>query len=260
MLFSIITVCFNSAKTIRQTFESILSQSCKDYEYWVIDGASTDGTVDIIREYEPRFEGRMHWLSEPDKGIYDAMNKGIRLSQGEYLNFMNSDDYFEPEALQKTKEVIQQAPGYGIYFGAIRELDANDDEIRITRNHPNRLKHLHGNIWHQGLFEKRELFPKYNYYSTNYRIVSDLEHFLKLYQGQESFYPLDFCVASFRRTGISSTKHMDERMQMYINLGLVDKTRYLKDQRRKRLNEKILHIVDKLLMVSCKILRFFRLR
>lgn len=260
MLFSIITVCFNSAKTIRQTFESVLSQSCKDYEYWVIDGASTDGTVDIIREYEPRFEGRMHWLSEPDKGIYDAMNKGIRLSKGEYLNFMNSDDFFEPEALQKTKEVILQAPGYGIYFGAIRELDAYDQEKRITRNHPNLLKNLHGVIWHQGLFEKRELFPKYNYFSTDYRIVSDLEHFIKLYQGHETFYPLDFCVASFRRTGISSTEHMDERMQMYINLGMVNKSQYLKTCQRKRFNDKLLRFIDKLLMIRYKILRFLRLR
>lgn len=77
MKISIITVTYNSARTVRDTMESMLRQSYADYEYIVVDGASKDNTVDIVREYEPRFEGRMRWISEPDKGIYDAMNKGL---------------------------------------------------------------------------------------------------------------------------------------------------------------------------------------
>ena len=77
---SIITVCFNSSKTIRRTLESVLQQSYSEIEYLIIDGASTDITVDIIKEYEPLFQGRMKWVSEKDDGIYDAMNKGIRMA------------------------------------------------------------------------------------------------------------------------------------------------------------------------------------
>ena len=82
MKISIITVTYNSARTVRDTMESVLRQSYADFEYIVVDGASKDNTVDIIREYEPRFEGRMRWISEPDKGIYDAMNKGIAMATG----------------------------------------------------------------------------------------------------------------------------------------------------------------------------------
>src|ERR1035437_5678500 len=94
MKISIITVSYNSSRTIRETIESVLSQSYPDIEYFVIDGNSTDNTVAIIKEIEPKFEGRMRWLSEPDKGLYDAMNKGIELSTGDIIGFLNSDDVY----------------------------------------------------------------------------------------------------------------------------------------------------------------------
>ena len=87
MKISVITATYNSAATLRNTMESILRQGYTDYEYIVVDGASKDATVDIIREYEPRFEGRMRWVSEPDKGIYDAMNKGIAMATGDAVGF-----------------------------------------------------------------------------------------------------------------------------------------------------------------------------
>ena len=83
MVISIITVTYNSAATLRDTLESVLRQQYKDYEYIVVDGASTDGTIDMLRAYEPRFEGRMRWVSEPDRGLYDAMNKGIAMATGD---------------------------------------------------------------------------------------------------------------------------------------------------------------------------------
>lgn len=93
MTISIITATYNSASTVRDTFESILSQTYHDIEYIVVDGASTDGTVDIIRAYEPRFKGRMHWLSESDRSLYDAMNKGISMATGDVIGILNSDDF-----------------------------------------------------------------------------------------------------------------------------------------------------------------------
>ena len=94
MKVSIITASFNSASTIADTIRSVLNQTYPDIEYWVIDGGSSDRTMEIVREYEPQFKGRLHYVSEKDKGIYDAMNKGIRMSTGEVVGILNSDDYF----------------------------------------------------------------------------------------------------------------------------------------------------------------------
>lgn len=94
MKLSIITVTYNSEKTLRDTIESVLSQTYTDYEYIIVDGASKDNTINIVKEYEPKFEGRMRWISEPDKGIYDAMNKGIKMSTGDVVGIINSDDFY----------------------------------------------------------------------------------------------------------------------------------------------------------------------
>ena len=80
--FSIVTVSYNSAKTIERTIKSVLNQTYKNFEYIIVDGASTDVTIDIVKNFEPLFEGRMKWQSEPDKGIYNAMNKGIQRATG----------------------------------------------------------------------------------------------------------------------------------------------------------------------------------
>lgn len=92
MRITLITACYNSAAVIGTALESVLRQTWPDVEYWVIDGGSTDGTLEIIREYEPKFGGRMHWVSEPDRGMYDAINKGIRWATGEVVGILNADD------------------------------------------------------------------------------------------------------------------------------------------------------------------------
>ena len=88
MKFSIITISFNSEKTIERTIKSVLTQTYSDFEYIIVDGASKDGTLDIVKKFEPFFEGRMKWKSEPDKGIYDAMNKGIRMATGDIIGIV----------------------------------------------------------------------------------------------------------------------------------------------------------------------------
>lgn len=110
MTFSIITISYNSENTIRRTIESVLIQTCIDYEYIIVDGASSDHTLDIVKEMEPLFQGRMHWISEPDNGIYDAMNKGIRMSTGEIIGIVNSDDWLEVDALKDVSEVYSSNP------------------------------------------------------------------------------------------------------------------------------------------------------
>ena len=94
MIISIITVGYNSSNSIRDTIESVLFQTYPYIEYIVVDGCSKDDTVDILKEFEPKFNGRMRWISEKDKGMYDAMNKGIRMATGDVIGIINSDDFY----------------------------------------------------------------------------------------------------------------------------------------------------------------------
>ena len=94
MKISIITVTYNSESTLSDTLSSVLKQTYPDIEYLIIDGASTDGTIALIDSYEPLFNGKLKWISEKDQGIYDAMNKGLRMATGDVIGILNSDDYF----------------------------------------------------------------------------------------------------------------------------------------------------------------------
>ena len=124
---SIITVCYNSSMTIRRTFDSVLNQTYADIEYIVVDGASTDGTIEIIKEYEPLFEGRMCWISEKDNGIYDAMNKGISMAEGELIGIINSDDYYEPDAVECMVNAMTNDK-YQILYGSMRTWKNGEEE------------------------------------------------------------------------------------------------------------------------------------
>ena len=108
MNISLITVTFNSAATLRNTIQSVLAQSYSNIEYIIVDGDSKDNTIDIIREYESLFSGRLHWVSETDKGLYDAMNKGIRMATGDIVGIINSDDFYHrTDILTKVMNAFQ---------------------------------------------------------------------------------------------------------------------------------------------------------
>lgn len=112
MKISIITTTYNSGATLRDTIRSILSQTYQDIEYIVVDGASTDDTLTIIQEYEPQFDGRMRWVSEKDNGLYDAMNKGIRMATGDVVGILNSDDFFtSPDVLERVAGAFREESG-----------------------------------------------------------------------------------------------------------------------------------------------------
>lgn len=128
MTISIITATFNSGVTLRDTFESVLAQTYKDIEYIVVDGKSKDNTIEIIKEYEPRFNGRMRWISEPDKGIYDAMNKGIAIATGDVIGILNSDDFYADDDILNI--IAQEINGIDAVYG---DLDfVNHEDTRKT--------------------------------------------------------------------------------------------------------------------------------
>lgn len=181
MLFSIITVCLNSEKTIERTIQSVLHQSFKDYEYIIVDGASRDKTLDIIYKYEPLFKGKMKWISEPDQGIYDAMNKGIRAAKGELVGIVNSDDYYEPDALSKIMQVYK-GYDYSIIYGLLRTVSEGKEVMVYLKNHEFLEKDM---IAHPACFVTRKIYEKYGMYSLKYPYSADYEFMLRMKKERE---------------------------------------------------------------------------
>ena len=199
---SIITINYNNASGLSKTMESVISQNFSDFEYIVIDGGSTDGSVDIIKKYAEKLT---FWVSEPDKGIYNAMNKGISMASGEYLLFLNSGDWFV------NNEVIA---GVIPYLNSVYEIVSGglilvkNEEEHIQLNPPNTVNLnycIHSGLTHPNTFIRAELFEKYGYYNEHNKIVSDWEFFLIVcglnkckYQG------IPVLVSCFTMDGISS--------------------------------------------------------
>jgi glycosyltransferase involved in cell wall biosynthesis len=194
MKISIITVSYNSASTICETIDSVLNQTYPNIEYIVVDGNSTDETVSIIKEYEPKFQGRMHWISEPDEGLYDAMNKGIKMVTGNYIAILNSDDcYVDENAITELVDCIKKDYPDSIYANVISVAFNNAKRIdRFARQPIDGNKVLYGNRvskhdyihemihkgWHPNhptFVVKRSIYENYGVFDTTFDIVADFE-------------------------------------------------------------------------------------
>lgn len=201
MKVSVITVSYNSAETIEKTIRSVIGQDYSDIEYIIIDGASTDGTVDIIRKYENNIS---YWVSEPDNGIYDAMNKGIAHATGEIIGIINSDDWYEEGAVGKMAAFFEQTDSQVVY-GKVRLYDENLDCIGESK-----YKVLN-EIWHQmvilhpSVFIRKSAYKLYGGFDTRYKIAADYDLMLRLYSANVSFAYLDEIIANFRKGGLSTT-------------------------------------------------------
>ena len=185
MKISIITTSYNSERTLRDTMDSVLRQGYTDYEYIVVDGASKDSTVDIIREYEPRFEGRMRWVSEPDRGIYDAMNKGIAMATGDVVGLLNSDDFYTSDDILATvaHEFLKSKTLDAIY-GDVHYVDEHD-VTKVVRYYSSRQftrkRMLMGYMpAHPSFYVRRECYKKYGAFDTSYRVAADFENLFRL--------------------------------------------------------------------------------
>ena len=179
MKISLITVCYNSEKTVEDTLKSVLQQNYENYEYIVIDGKSKDHTIDIVKKYEQKFSGRLKFISEPDKGIYDAMNKGIRMSTGDIVGIINSDDFYHRgDVLEKVAESFEVGETEAIY-GDVRFVNP-DNLDRTVRYYSS--KRFVPSLFrfgfmpaHPTFFTYRKYFDQFGYYKTNYKIAADYE-------------------------------------------------------------------------------------
>ena len=222
--FSIITVSYNSAGTIRETIESVLGQTFRDFEYILVDGASTDGTLSIIEEYAACHPDRIRYVSEPDGGIYQAMNKGIRMSKGNVIGILNSDDWYERDALEKVAPYVRNEGEYVLY-GMVRFWD-HEREDRIVMNHHESLKYRM--LLHPACFVSRSAYVKYGRYDERYRSAADCECFLRFQKSQVEFIPIFEILANFRLGGMSSsyTSHRETNM-IYRKYGYLTEKQYI---------------------------------
>lgn len=225
-LVSIVTVCYNSSKTISQTIKSVLNQTYENYEYIIIDGNSQDSTVEIIKDYESKFNGKMVWISEKDKGIYDAMNKGINLAKGELVGIINSDDWYERNALEIVVEEFNRNPEFDIYYGLLRIIDKNEKEVMVIRNNHNNL--LKAMIQHPSCFLKRDAYKMHNAFDIKYRSAADFDFFIRLFKNGALFKPIDNILANFRVGGAcESTLGLKETNEILYKHKIISWKKYL---------------------------------
>ena len=219
-LFSIITVVFNGEKFLEKTITSVINQSCKDFEYIVIDGGSTDKSLEIIKKYEKKID---YWVSEKDKGIYDAFNKGMIVSKGEFIGFINSDDIYKKDALSIISNYIRKNKATDFIFGSVK-------------------KHwgiLHGyKPWKiffswgfytshsTGFFIKKEAAKKVGLYNTEFKYSSDYDYFYRMIVKKKLkgiATKKNEIFGTFRRGGFSSTTKFIDHFMETIKIRLHNK-------------------------------------
>lgn len=209
MKYSIITVNYNNRDGLRKTIESVINQTCRDFEYIVIDGGSTDGSVDVIKEYDKDID---YWVSEPDKGIYNAMNKGIAKATGDYLNFMNSGDCFFNECV--LEKISKKGNPADIIVGRDYHFKESTQQgfATILPSRISMLTFVHNSLPHQSSFFKRELFIN-SLYDESLRLVADVKFYIqKICVEQCSIQLIDDIICRREPDGVSNT-YNERRLQ-----------------------------------------------
>ncbi len=219
--FSIITVSLNSEDYIEDTLESVAVQTYKNKEHIVIDGGSIDSTVEIINKYKENLE---YWITEPDAGIADAMNKGILRASGDYIIFINSDDYLINDSiLEKIAQLIKDH--LDLYVFKVKLIFPNKTSITSKNNDLGLATRFKMGSCHQGQVISRELFQKYGGYDKSFRIGMDYDFILRVYLNSITSKSMDLEISSMRRIGVSSKidwsglrkRFMDEKKAHYKN-------------------------------------------
>lgn len=239
---SVVTVCLNSEATIERTINSVLAQAWKPFEYIVIDGKSVDGTVQIIENYLPIFSEnriRFSYLSEEDNGIYDAMNKGIAFCHGDFIGILNSDDFYDVNALLHVAEAATNIPEADIIYGFLRQFRMENVLVIYRFNYDYILTDLKSGIFsaaqHPACFVKRSVYETIGAYDTSFSIAADYDFLLRAKRNNLRFVPLDHIIANFSLDGASiqapTSVLLEERYRAQYRNGLLTEGEYRKKQR-----------------------------
>jgi len=210
-LITIITVVYNGEKYLEETIQSVINQTYPDVEYIIIDGGSTDGTLDIIKKYEDKID---YWVSEKDRGIYDGMNKGINVAGGEWINFMNAGDKFYKNSVI---EKINFLDDYDLIYGKVilRSNDAYNGRVsgRKVKREDFFFKMP---VCHQAIFHKKDVFKKVGKYNTSYKISADHEWVLRFLSNNYDMKFCDLIVGEYLLDGFSGNKLLLSKKEKFL--------------------------------------------
>ncbi len=213
VLVSIVTVCLNSEKTIRDTLESVLSQTYDNIEYIIVDGVSKDSTLQIVSSYKEKFENRnisCQVISEKDNGLYDAMNKGIKCSHGEIIGIINSDDWYEKDAIETVVREYE-AKRFDYAYGHTRahRLDGKD-YVKYSRQR----KYITSRDWsHPSTFVTKAVYNKFLYDQGHF--YEDFNLLLRVIKGKCKITIIDAVLANFRFGGVSNQKSIKKMIMRF---------------------------------------------
>ena len=210
MIVSIITINRNNATGLEKTMQSVFSQTCRNFEYIIVDGASTDTSVQVIQRFAHLFGDRLKWVSESDSGIYNAMNKGLKMASGQYVEFLNSGDCLASnDVIEKIIRSLDNNGFPSILYGNMIKISEDGKHIHnkgIAGQNVSFLSFYKGTINHPAAFIRKDLFEKYGKYDENLKIVSDWKWFLQaIALGGENPVYADIDVAVFDMNGISES-------------------------------------------------------
>lgn len=216
MKLSIITINYNNCDGLQKTIESIVSQSYNDFEWIVIDGGSTDGSRELIEKYAEHIS---YWVSERDAGVYNAMNKGIKVAKGEYVNFMNSGDCFASSTI--LEEVFATNQTADVIYGYMMRgsIDGEVNNLSVMKPNLSWIDLYNDGLPHQSTFIKRSLFDKYGLYDESLKAVSDWKFFvnaLVYHNATSEFIPLKISI--YEEGGISDVMGREERKRVQNEL------------------------------------------
>ncbi|MEW5967869.1 MAG: glycosyltransferase family 2 protein [Pseudomonadota bacterium] len=216
MKFSIVTVCWNSAAVLPRARDSLLAQTYRDYEWVVVDGASSDSTMEIVRGFDA---APVVSVSEPDKGIYDAMNKGVRMASGEYVFFLNSDDALhDPVVLADVAKQLAAAPRTDLLYGNVT-YEYPDRRMLRTFSHIDARTLPFEDLCHQAVFARRALFDSVGGFDTRFRLNADYDWLIRVFRSGARTRWIDRRIARFTVGGAhvqDAKKLADERRQVRL--------------------------------------------
>lgn len=201
---SVVTACFNAERFIRNTIESVLAQKDFILEYIIIDGASTDDTIKLISEYVDKFDGKLILVSEPDHGVYDAMNKGLLRASGDYIGIINSDDAYLSDSFKQVIETIQKQNSLpDVVYSDVNVIDEKGRFLRVIPGDAKLLK-KGMLVNHPTCFVRNDAYRKYGLFDLKYNVVADYDLMLRIYHAGGTFVKCPHILAEYRMGGLST--------------------------------------------------------
>lgn len=219
MKISIITATYNSGATIRDTLESVLAQDYDNLEHLIVDGCSTDNTLDIVQEYEPRYNGRLKWESGKDNGIYDAMNKGIARATGNVIGILNSDDFYSDNTILST--VAREIENVDAVYGDVHYVDPSDisKPVRFYSSGSFRPWKMRLGFMpaHPSFYCRRTVYSRFGMFDTDFKVAADFEQLLRLIYINKIYIKYINKVFVTMRTGGASSSGFESHRRIILD-------------------------------------------